>query len=86
MGYNPMNCMNIYLVQRTVDADYDEYVEWVVFAKDKPQALCISPCPWGTADGMDSSCSLYREVEVTLLGTSFEESEAKLICASFRAG
>lgn len=81
-----MNSMNIYLVQRTDPVDYDQYIEWVVFAKDKPQALCISPCPWGWADGMEKACSLYREVKVTLLGTSFEESEAKLISASFKAG
>ncbi len=71
-----MNSMNIYLIERTDAWKVDEYDSWVVFAADKPQALCVDPSGRGV--------SMYREVKVTLLGTSFEETETKVICASFR--
>ena len=74
--------MNIYYIERTdYDGGYDEFDSWVVFAKDKAQALCISPHEWKR-----NHVSPYRDVTCTLLGTSFEETEASLIISSFNAG
>ena len=71
-----MNVMNIYLIENDASNCWDDDPSrWLVYAKDKPQALCISPDDRGT--------SMYREVRCTLLGTSFEEPEAGLILASF---
>jgi len=72
------NSMNLYLIER------DNRHSWVVFAKDKAQALCISPFDWDE-DNLKyapNTCSLYRDVTCTLLGTSFKETEAKLVLAS----
>ena len=84
--------MNIYLIEQTVNQDYDTYDSAVVVAETEEEARLIHP------NGEDSLkivpeesytdwdwCKL-ADVKVTLLGTLADSNIKGVICASFNAG
>lgn len=72
--------MNIYLVYRTDDVQYDEYDSIVVYAKNKKDALKLIP-----GYGIET-WAFSRNLGVTALGSNVLIKEPEIILASFNAG
>jgi hypothetical protein len=72
--------MNIYLLKRTDDVDYDETAGFVIRARSLPEAQAL-------AKAKDYSNCLWSSptVEATVIGTSHSEV-AEIILRDYRAG
>jgi hypothetical protein len=77
--------MNIYLVTRTDEADYDEYDAMVVIAESEARAVKIHPDGNGRTDGkfwVNDSATL----KVELIGIAKDDEKECVVLSSFHAG
>ena len=78
--------MNIYKISQEANTGYDTYDSAIVAAETEEDARNISP------DGGDWKirwgywCQFPHQVEVELIGTAKDGTEAGVILASFNAG
>ena len=73
--------MNIYLVSRTDEVDYDEYDSLVVYAKSREAAKDISPC----AEYFHAWAS-KENLKVELIGSNVLVKDPDIILSSYNAG
>ncbi|KKL74499.1 hypothetical protein LCGC14_2064310 [marine sediment metagenome] len=71
--------MNIYLVSRTDEVDYDEYDAVVVVAHNAKEAKTIKPSDYG------KEWETPENLQVLLVGTANRKRKG-IILASFKAG
>lgn len=87
--------MNIYLVKRTDNVNYDEYDSFVCFAETEQEALNFDPC--GTLDNIiinaEHTCHHWHSpilisswVKCEKIGEAPNEERKGVILASFNAG
>lgn len=63
--------MNLYLVERTDDVDWDEYSAMIVAAPTEEAACAILPCEAGWTGNLLSRGGVEKvTLEATLLGTT----------------
>ena len=72
-----MEPLNLYFVERTDHADYDEFDSYVVAAVSEEAALASHP-HYGWPDP--------KKVLVKLIGVALPSIEDGIICSSFNAG
>jgi hypothetical protein len=75
----------IYKVERTDEADYDEYDSFVCAAASTSDAIRMHPCP-GDEGHYCSWPAKPETLRVTKLGTALPYQAHGIILASFNAG
>ena len=72
--------MNIYLVSRTDEVDYDEYDAVVVYAMSREEAKNIAPC------GNLYTWASKENLKVELIGSNVLVKDPDIILSSYNAG
>lgn len=75
--------MNIYLVSRTDDVDYDEHDAFVVVANDPKEAKLFLDKRYNSGEHFNTWSD---KVKTKLIGTTTKYSETTEILGSFNAG
>lgn len=80
--------MNIYLIERMGDVDWDQFDSAVVYAENEAAARFIHPSgkKWDGSIGCFDTWVTPPQVKVTLVGFCVGRTTPGVICASFNAG
>ncbi len=82
--------MNLYLLYQAVNKGYDTYDAAIVCAKSEDEARQLHPSDYKRGrhetTKEDPTWCKPEQVEVTLIGSALEGSEAGVVLASFNAG
>jgi len=78
--------MNLYLIERLDNGDYDTYSEAVVAAPDAEAARRIHPGGGDAAEDRYETWIDPSQVKVTHIGIALDHIERGVICASYHAG
>lgn len=78
--------MNLYLIQQTVNQNYDTYDSAVVVAESAEEARNMHPAGYCHDQENMRTWARPEDVSVKCIGTAAAGVEAGPVCASFNAG
>lgn len=82
--------MKLWLIEQSVNTDYDVYDSAIVAANDPAKAMLIHPSgdgrEWWLRESHGDWVNTPALVSVTLIGEAVDGTEAGVVLASFNAG